>query len=205
MASKYYQQHPDRSQFADAGLMIALAVIVVTVIKLALYGFTIVTLAWLAVALIYMAVAAASKPKSALRNGFTAFFMVFSLGAVYASFFYDYPIVPKRESNIRAEQEEQQTQDKNRQIKVDTPKPVQVETDVVSEDPVNYEEVSNVQQHDNYDVQTDAQDEDDEEIELIDLSANSDADNSKHETQNNNSQEDIIEEPVQEQFDESFE
>ena len=203
MATKYYQQHPERSQFADAGIMIALAVIVVTAIKLALYGFTIVTMVWLAVALIYMAVSASTRPRSPFRIGFTAFFMVLSAVAVYGSFFYDYPIVPKRESNSRAEQDENQIQDKNRQIKVDTPKPVVVETDVVSDDVVNYEEVS-VAQHNDY-ADANVVPEDDESIELIDLSANSNDDNTQIDSHNNNYSDDVIEEQVTEQFDESFE
>ena len=123
MASKYYQQHPERSQFADAGMMIGFAVIVVTAIKLAIYGLTLVTLAWFALAIIYMAVAAATKPRSPFRAGFTAFFMVVSVAAVYASFLYDYPVTPKRESVIKAEDEENNNQNKNRQMKVERPKP----------------------------------------------------------------------------------
>ena len=129
--------------------------------------------------------------------------MVLSAVAVYGSFFYDYPIVPKRESNIRAEQDENQIQDKNRQIKVDTPKPVVVETDVVSDDVVNYEEVS-VAQHNDY-ADANVVPEDDESIELIDLSANSNDDNTQNDSHNNNYSDDVIEEQVTEQFDESFE
>ena len=203
MATKYYQQHPERSGFADAGLMIAFAVIIVTTLKLWMYGITVVTLAWLAVSLVYIAVAAATKPRNPLRTGFTAFFMVISIVAVYASFQYDYPLSPKRESNIRAEQDENQIQDKNRQIKVDTPKPVVVETDVVSDDVVNYEEVS-VAQHNDY-ADANVVPEDDESIELIDLSANSNDDNTQNDSHNNNYSDDVIEEQVTEQFDESFE
>lgn len=207
MAGKYYQQHPERSHFADAGLMVALAVIVVTVIKLALYGITVVTLAWLAIALIYMLVAAATKPRAALRTGFTAFFMVVSMVAVVASFLYDYPISPKRESNIKAEQEENIKNDNNRKIKVETPKPVPVETDVVSEDASKFEEVSTSQQPADYDneiVTNEVAEEDDEDIELIDISSKSDMEDHSNENVNSDVSDVILEEQKIEQFDESF-
>ena len=196
MPGKYYQQHPERSGFADAGLMIAFTVIVVTGMKLLLYGITIVSLAWLAISLVYMAVAAASRPRSAIRTGFTAFYMLLSVGAIYASFYYDNPIQEKRESNLRADQDDTQTQDKNRQVKVETPKPVAVETDVVSEDESKFEEVSTTVQTEDYSTSP-ADDEDDEEIELVDLSSGQD-------TEGNNQTEEIQENPVEEQNTEQF-
>ena len=178
MATKYYQQHPERSGFADAGLMIAFAVIIVTTLKLWMYGITVVTLAWLAVSLVYIAVAAATKPRNPLRTGFTAFFMVISIVAVYASFQYDYPLSPKRESNIRAEQEEMSNKnDKKDNVQVETPKPVVVETDVVSEE---------------------------DEIELIDLNAENESEISNQENSNEGDIEQSVQQQTTEQFDESF-
>lgn len=206
MASKYYQQHPERSQFADAGIMIAFAVIVVTAIKLAIYGLTMVSLAWFAIAVIYMAVAAASKPRSALRAGVTAFFMVLSVGALFASFLYDYPITPKKESVIKADKEENNNNNRNRQIKVETPKPVAVETDVVSEDASSFEEVEYSQQPVDYtpEIVTQANDDDEEEVEIIDLSAGSASEDILEDRMGNDSPEDILEEHNNDQFDESF-
>lgn len=205
MASKYYQQHPERSQFADAGMMIGFAVIVVTAIKLAIYGLTLVTLAWFALAIIYMAVAAATKPRSPFRAGFTAFFMVVSVVAVYASFLYDYPVTPKRESVIKADEEENNNNNKNRQIKVETPKPVVVETDVVSEDASSFEEVDNSQQPVDYAPEIITQDDaDEEDVELIDLSASSASEDTQQDVTSSDNPQDVVEEQNDVQFDESF-
>lgn len=205
MASKYYQQHPERSQFADAGMMIGFAVIVVTAIKLAIYGLTLVTLAWFALAIIYMAVAAATKPRSPFRAGFTAFFMVVSVAAVYASFLYDYPVTPKRESVIKADEEENNNKNKNRQIKVETPKPVVVETDVVSEDASSFEEVDNSQQPVDYAPEIITQDDaDEEDVELIDLSASSASEDTQQDVTSSDNPQDVVEEQNDVQFDESF-
>ena len=205
MASKYYQQHPERSQFADAGMMIGFAVIVVTAIKLAIYGLTLVTLAWFALAIIYMAVAAATKPRSPFRAGFTAFFMVVSVAAVYASFLYDYPVTPKRESVIKADEEENNNNNKNRQIKVETPKPVVVETDVVSEDASSFEEVDNSQQPVDYAPEIITQDDaDEEDVELIDLSASSASEDTQQDVTSSDNPQDVVEEQNDVQFDESF-
>lgn len=207
MATKYYQQHPERSGFADAGLMIAFAVIIVTTLKLWMYGITVVTLAWLAVSLVYIAVAAATKPRNPLRTGFTAFFMVISIVAVYASFQYDYPLSPKRESNIRAEQEEMSNKnDKKDNVQVETPKPVVVETDVVSEDESKFEEVATNYNNDDYpinDSQEYLQDEEDE-IELIDLNAENESEISNQENRNEGDIEQSVQQQTTEQFDESF-
>ena len=205
MASKYYQQHPERSQFADAGMMIGFAVIVVTAIKLAIYGLTLVTLAWFALAIIYMAVAAATKPRSPFRAGFTAFFMVVSVVAVYASFLYDYPVTPKRESVIKADEEENNNNNKNRQIKVETPKPVVVETDVVSEDASSFEEVDNSQQPVDYAPEIITQDDaDEEDVELIDLSASSASEDTQQDVTSSDNPQGVVEEQNDVQFDESF-
>lgn len=205
MASKYYQQHPERSQFADAGMMIGFAVIVVTAIKLAIYGLTLVTLAWFALAIIYMAVAAATKPRSPFRAGFTAFFMVVSVAAVYASFLYDYPVTPKRESVIKADEEENNNKNKNRQIKVETPKPVVVETDVVSEDASSFEEVDNSQQPVDYAPEIITQDDaDEEDVELIDLSASSASEDTQPDVTPSDNPQGVVEEQNDVQFDESF-
>lgn len=205
MASKYYQQHPERSQFADAGMMIGFAVIVVTAIKLAIYGLTLVTLAWFALAIIYMAVAAATKPRSPFRAGFTAFFMVVSVAAVYASFLYDYPVTPKRESVIKADEEENNNNNKNRQIKVETPKPVVVETDVVSEDASSFEEVDNSQQPVDYAPEIITQDDaDEEDVELIDLSASSASEDTQQDVASSDNPQGVVEEQNDVQFDESF-
>lgn len=203
MPAKYYQQHPERSQFADAGLMIALAVIVVTAIKLMLYGITVVTLVWLAIALLYMAVAAATRPNSAVRTGVTAFFMVVSVAAVYASFFYDFPIMPKRESNLRADQDETNRQDDNRKIQVETPTPVPVETDVVSEDASKFEDVAVNERPADYPTVVSTDPDDDEDIELVDLSANSHEDDNSQEVEQTNDPQLPEPQPI-EQFDEEF-
>ena len=207
MASKYYQQHPERSGFADAGLMIAFAVIIVTVLKLWMYGITVVTLAWFAVSLVYIAVAAATKPRNPVRTGFTAFFMLLSIVAVYASFQYDYPLSPKRESNIRAEQDEMNNKnDVQNNVQVETPRPVVVETDVVSEDESKFEEVATNYHNNDYpveDTQEMTQDEE-EDIELIDLNEDNNADISSPDINNDRDFEEPVQQQTTEQFDESF-
>lgn len=144
MASSYYKQHPERSPFADAGLVIALAVTIVTVIKLLMYGLTYVSLIWLAVTLLYVAIAAATAGNSKLRHFFTSFYMLFSLVAMVAAFTYDNPIKPKKESDIGKLQEEyfQQSSEEEDPVIIETPKPVAVETDVVKEDESKFEEVA---------------------------------------------------------------
>lgn len=144
MASSYYKQHPERSPFADAGLVIALAVTIVTVIKLLMYGLTYVSLIWLAVTLLYVAIAAATTGNSKVRHFFTSFYMLFSLVAMVAAFTYDNPIKPKKESDIGKLQEEyfQQSSEEEDPVIIETPKPVAVETDVVKEDESKFEEVA---------------------------------------------------------------
>ncbi len=144
MASSYYKQHSERSPFADAGLVVALAVTIVTVIKLLMYGLTYVSLIWLAVTLIYVAIAAATAGNSRIRHFFTSFYMLFSLVAMIAAFTYDNPIQPKKESDIGAIQEEyfQQSEEQEDPVIIETPKPVAVETDVVKEDASKFEEVA---------------------------------------------------------------
>ena len=144
MASSYYKQHPERSPFADTGLVIALAVTVVTVIKLLMYGLTYVSLIWLAVTIIYVAIAAATAGNSKTRHFFTSFYMFFSLVAMVAAFTFDNPIQPKRESEVGTLQEDyfQQPEEQENPVIIETPKPVAVETDVVTEDASKFEEVA---------------------------------------------------------------
>ena len=113
MANNYYSQHPEKSHFSDAGLMIALAVCIVTIIKLLMYGFTYVSLAWLALTIVYVAISSATQAKSKVRTAATAAFMVISAVAFVAAFTFDYPIQPKTESNLRAEQDENKQNQQN--------------------------------------------------------------------------------------------
>ena len=149
MANKYYQQRPDRSPLADTGLLIALTVTVVTVIKLLMYGITYVSVIWLAITLVYVVSTTMTSANSAVRKGMTIFYMCVSTLAFFAAFVYDKPIRPKTELNIGSNIDNINFEDENadaedEEIKVETPKPVVVETDnIVHEDASTFEEVSN--------------------------------------------------------------
>jgi len=203
MANNYYSQHPEKSHFSDAGLMIALAVCIVTIIKLLMYGFTYVSLAWLALTIVYVAISSATQAKSKVRTAATAAFMVISAVAFVAAFTFDYPIQPKTESNLRAEQDEnKQNQQNVEEIPVETPKPVVVETDVVSEDESKFEDVAPNSTPEEYpEVMAD---QDEEDIEVIDLHA----DEAAQVEPNSNVQPNAVEHNQEEEaitgFDESF-
>lgn len=145
MASKYYEQHHDHTPLSDVGLTVALAVTIVTLVKLLMYGLTYVSLVWLFITLLYILTTTISTPHSSVRKFFTVFYLFISFIAIYAAFVYDYPVLPKSESHLKAdiEDEEQQVEnDNNSKVIIETPKPVAVETDnIVKEDESTFEEV----------------------------------------------------------------
>lgn len=204
MASKYYAQHPERSPLADTGMIIALAVTIVTVLKLLMYGITYVSVLWLTITLVYILSTTVTDANSSIRKGMTVFYICVSVIAFFAAFSYDKPIKPKTESNMKADgddefvtnDEEEQTEE---EIKVETPKPVVVETDnIVQEDASTFEEVSPNLPTEEYPTAV-LSDEDD--VEVIDL--HSDESNSVGST----TQQDVQYEPEingSNEFDDTF-
>lgn len=201
MSGEYYKQHPERSGFADTGLVVAVAVIVITALKLVMYGITIVSLSWLLLSILYVGLAAATKADSVFRKGITTFYLAVSALGIFASMYYDNPIVPKKESALQTQQDENQY-GSDAEVKIETPEPVKVETDVVQENMNTYENVSTDEIPVDY-PEMNPQDEDD--IEVIDLneySGDNNADESKSESEYNSPS--LPEQQTEEGFDESF-
>lgn len=158
MANKYYEQHQDRTPLSDVGMTVALAVTIVTLIKLLMYGLTFVSLSWLFITLLYILSTTISNPKSSVRKSITIIYLLISFVAIYAAFVYDKPVLPKTESHMKAdvEDEEQNNNNENNNnddVVIVTPKPVTVETDnIVQEDESTSEETGVSSTEDNYNV-----------------------------------------------------
>lgn len=192
MASQYYAQHPERSPLADTGMIIALAVTIVTVLKLLMYGITYVSVLWLTITIVYILSTTVTDANSSIRKGMTVFYICISTIAFFAAFSYDKPIKPKTESNMKADRDDgfvtdDQDEQNEEEIKVETPKPVVVETNnIVQEDSSTFEEVSTNVPSEEYPTSV-LSDEDD--VEVIDL--HSDESN----TIGSNAQQDFQSEP----------
>ena len=206
MANKYYEQHKDRSPLADVGMTVAMAVTIVTLLKLLMYGLTYVTLAWLIIALLYILVTTASSPLSKTRRVATVFFLFVSLAGLYASFVYDKPVIPKTESNMKESVDEIRINEDNDEVSnsdviVETPKPVAVETDnIVPEDASTFEEIGSDDTSENYSVSNVSEDED---VEVIDLHSDNDPSVNGYDHTDMESN-DIISKEQPAEFDESF-
>ncbi len=179
MASDYYEKHSDRSPLADVGMTVALAVTIVTLLKLLMYGLTIVSIGWLLLTLLYVLVTTISKPNSKVRKSVTIFYLLVSCAALYASFIYDNPILPKSESHLKKNNDEFDINEMetNDDVEIITPKPVPVETDnIVQEDESTFEDIGTENMDDNYNAPTmEGNDEDDVStipLDEIDVSAN---------------------------------
>lgn len=142
MADNYYLIHKDRAPIADSALLIAVAATVISLIKLLMYGFTYVPLIWLIITIMFISLFSATKGNSKLAKAASVVYIIISAIAIYAGFAYDQPLKPKRESNIKTEQEYINKEDQKEEVIIDTPKPVQVETtNIVQEDASTFEEV----------------------------------------------------------------
>jgi len=168
MANKYYEQHRERSPLADVGMTVAFSVTVVTLLKLVMYGLTYVSIFWLLIALLYILSTTLSLPNSSTRKALTICFLLVSTVGLYASFFYDKPVLPKTESNIKGTIDDLKlNENNNSDVIIETPKPVVVETDnIVQEDESTFEVTEANDTQDNYDISTSPTDED---VELIDI------------------------------------
>ncbi len=169
MANNYYDQHKERNPLSDVGMTVALAVTVVTLIKLLMYGLTYVSVIWLFITLLYILSTTVSNSWSKVSKFFTISYLLISAFAFYAAFVYDLPVLPKTESHIKADTEGyfNTENDDNSNVVVETPKPVAVETDnIVPEDESTFEETSNIDNTDNYETNLVSEDDNDEIREL---------------------------------------
>ena len=157
MTNNYYEQHHDHTPLSDVCMTVALAVTIVTLIKLLMYGLTYVSLAWLSITLLYVLFTVISNPHSVIRKVFNVSYLFISFIAIYAVFLYDNPILPKSESHLKADVEDDEIKndiDNNSEVIIETPKPVAVEIDnIVKEDESTFEEIDlsdNLNNDDNY-------------------------------------------------------
>jgi energy-coupling factor transporter transmembrane protein EcfT len=183
-------------------MTVALAVTIITLIKLLMYGLTFVSIIWLFITLLYILSTTFSNPWSNARKFLTVLYLFISVVAFYAAFVYDLPVLPKMESHIKADTDNyfNGDVDNNADVVIETPKPVAVETDnIVPEDATITEEMVSDDDSDNYDTNLISEGDYDEIIEL-----NENVDNQSEES-------DLINEPqnpgssnIENELDESF-
>lgn len=125
MVKKGINKHSWRLPYADLGMTIAIAVMVVMVVKSLLFGFTIASIIWIVLALVYIVISAICDSRSKAVKISTTVLLIASLLATGATLYFDKPTRPKmvafqgiKEKDTIAEEE----------VIVETPPPVVVDT-----------------------------------------------------------------------------
>lgn len=125
MVKKGINKHSWRLPYADLGMTIAIAVMVVMVVKSLLFGFTIASIIWIVLALVYIVISAIWDSRSKAVKISTTVLLIASLLATGATLYFDKPTRPKmvafqgiKEKDTIAEEE----------VIVETPPPVVVDT-----------------------------------------------------------------------------
>lgn len=89
------KRHPKRHPYADMGMMIAVAVFVIIVVKCLLFGVTWVSIMWLALVLAYFTVSLRHGSHTAMVKHATTAFLLLSVVAVVSIITFDRKARPK--------------------------------------------------------------------------------------------------------------
>ncbi len=124
MVKKDINKHSWRLPYADLGITIAIAVMVVMVVKSLLFGFTIASIVWISLAFVYILISFICDSHSKVVKTSTTVLLIASVIAIGATLYFDKPTRPKmvafhgiKEKDTIAEEEV-----------VETPPPVVVDT-----------------------------------------------------------------------------
>ena len=125
MVKKDINKHSWRLPYADLGMTIAIAVMVVMVVKSLLFGFTIASIVWISLAFVYILISVICDSHSKTVKSSTTVLLIASVIAIGATLYFDKPTRPKmvafqgiKEKDTIAEEE----------VLVETPPPVVVDT-----------------------------------------------------------------------------
>ena len=124
MVKKDINKHSWRLPYADLGITIAIAVMVVMVVKSLLFGFTIASIVWISLAFVYILISFICDSHSKAVKISTTVLLIASVIAIGATLYFDKPTRPKmvafqgiKEKDTIAEE-----------VVVETPPPVVVDT-----------------------------------------------------------------------------
>ena len=84
-----------RAPYADLGMTVAVASLIVMLVKSIVFGFTIAAIAWMVFAVLYVAVSLRYSSRSRMVKACTTVFLVGSLLSGAASIWFDRPARPK--------------------------------------------------------------------------------------------------------------
>lgn len=114
-----------RLPYADLGMTIAIAVMLVMLVKSLLFGFTIASIVWIALAIGYMLVSAFCDSHSKTVKTSTSVLLVASVLAIGATLFFDKPTRPKMVAFQGVKEKDTVSEE---EVMVETPPPVVVDT-----------------------------------------------------------------------------
>ena len=125
MVKKGIDKHSWRLPYADLGMTIAIAVLVVMVVKSRLFGFTIASIIWIVLVLAYILVSAICDSRSKTIKISTTVLLIASLFAVGATLYFDKPTRPKMVAFQGIKEKDTIVE---KEVIVETPPPVVVDT-----------------------------------------------------------------------------
>ena len=124
MVKKDINKHSWRLPYADLGITIAIAVMVVMVVKSLLFGFTIASIVWISLAFVYILISFICDSHGKVVKTSTTVLLIASVIAIGVTLYFDKPTRPKmvafqgiKEKDTIAEE-----------VVVETPPPVVVDT-----------------------------------------------------------------------------
>lgn len=125
MVKKGIDKHSWRLPYADLGMTIAIAVLVVMVVKSLLFGFTIASIIWIVLVLAYILVSAICDSRSKTIKISTTVLLIASLLAIGATLYFDKPTRPKMVAFQGIKEKDTIVE---KEVIVETPPPVVVDT-----------------------------------------------------------------------------
>ena len=95
MVKKDINKHSWRLPYADLGMTIAIAVMVVMVVKSLLFGFTIASIVWISLAFVYILISFICDSHGKVVKTSTTVLLIVSVIAIGATLYFDKPTRPK--------------------------------------------------------------------------------------------------------------
>jgi hypothetical protein len=125
MGKKGDNKHSWRLPYADLGMTIAIAVMIVMIMKSLLFGFTIASIVWIAIAIEYIVICIYYPSRSRVVKISTTILLLASVLAAGATIYFDKPTRPKMVA-FQGKQDKDTVAEE--EVIVETPPPVVVDT-----------------------------------------------------------------------------